>query len=108
MIGLEKSFGMMYSNLCLNSRETVPLKGLSHQTCRVYFGCMNSSGLELEFSKGPLNNLHKILQCIYNNLEPFQITGSISNVSYIKVSYSQWKLPCPITLFKEFADMKFT
>ena len=26
MIGLEKSFGMMYSNLCLNSRETVPLK----------------------------------------------------------------------------------
>jgi len=25
MIGLEKSFGMMYSNLCINSRETVPL-----------------------------------------------------------------------------------
>ena len=24
-IGLEKSFWMMYSNLCLNSRETVPL-----------------------------------------------------------------------------------
>ena len=26
-IGLEKSFKMMYSNLCLNSRETVPLRG---------------------------------------------------------------------------------
>ena len=26
MIGLEKSFGMMDSNLCLNSHETVPLK----------------------------------------------------------------------------------
>ena len=25
MIDLEKSFLMMYSNLCLNSRETVPL-----------------------------------------------------------------------------------
>ena len=25
MIGLEKSFRMMYSNLCLNSCETVPL-----------------------------------------------------------------------------------
>ena len=24
--GLEKSFGMMFSNLCLNSRETVPLR----------------------------------------------------------------------------------
>ena len=29
-IGLEKSFPMMYSNKGLNSRETVPLKGLSH------------------------------------------------------------------------------
>ena len=27
-IGLEKSFPMMYSNIGLNSRETVPLKGL--------------------------------------------------------------------------------
>ena len=28
-IGLEKSFGMMYSNIGLNSRETVPLKLIS-------------------------------------------------------------------------------
>ena len=28
MIGFEKSFQMMYSNLCLNSRETVPLNHL--------------------------------------------------------------------------------
>ena len=31
MKGLEKSFRMMYSNLCLNSRETVPLKGHFHK-----------------------------------------------------------------------------
>ena len=38
MIGLEKSFGMMYSNLCLNSRETVPLS-------------LNFNAINLKFSQ---------------------------------------------------------
>ena len=38
MIGLKKSFGMMYSNLCLNSRETVPLKDVTRiSRCTVNF-----------------------------------------------------------------------
>ena len=36
--GLEKSFGMMYSNLCLNSREPVPLS-------------LNFNAINLKFSQ---------------------------------------------------------
>ena len=36
-IGLEKSFRMMYNNIGLNSRETVPLKGLLHEIFELCF-----------------------------------------------------------------------
>ena len=39
-IGLEKSFPMMYSNIGLNSRETVPLNEC-HEAVEDYFGAKN-------------------------------------------------------------------
>ena len=46
MIGLEKSFWMIYSNTHLRTRETLPLKGLQHKISELCFFLHANSALQ--------------------------------------------------------------